>query len=195
MKTTFKSSVMALAVAACFAAPAWAGSDNQQIESTTAQQASAMGIDDLLKNAESLVNKTVTIEGTCTHTCRHGAKKMFLAGNSKKNVIRVEAGKLGKFDTKIVKNKVEVVGTLKEQRIDEAYLQKWEAQLAEQTGKQSHGNGEAGCNSEKQARGETANTVEGRIADFRKRIAERKSKEGKAYLSFYYVLASKYAMK
>lgn len=194
MKRVFKTTAIALtAVALSVACPAWS-SPNDGVQVTTEQHASVLTIDELMKQAESLAGKTVTIEGTCTHTCRHGATKMFLAGADKKNVIRVEAGKLKRFDTKCVKNKVQVVGTLKEQRIDETYLKKWEEQLAAQVAKQ-HGNGEAGCNSEKQARGETANTPAARIADFRKRIAERKAKTGKAYLSFYYVLASKYEIK
>ena len=58
--------------------------------------------------------------------------------------------------------------------------------------KQKHGTGEAGCSTEKKARGETGNTTEERIADFRKKIAERKAKTGKDYLSFYFVEAESY---
>ena len=47
----------------------------------------------------------------------------------------------------------------------------------------------------KKARGETGNTVEERIADFRAQIAERKAKEGKDYLSFYYVTATAYQIE
>ena len=53
-------------------------------------------------------------------------------------------------------------------------------------------NGEAGCDTEKAARGETANSVEGRIADFRTKIAARAEAEGKEYLSFYFVEAQSY---
>ena len=60
---------------------------------------------------------------------------------------------------------------------------------------EQHGEGEAGCDSEKKARGETGNTVEERIADFRAQIAERKAKEGKDYLSFYYVTATAYQIE
>ena len=64
----------------------------------------------------------------------------------------MEAGELGSFDTKCVNSIVRVKGTLMEQRVDEAYLQKWEAQLkeaaAEKHGKESKG----GCSTEKKAR-------------------------------------------
>lgn len=99
-------------------------------EVTTEQSASsALEIDSLLANAENLAGQEVTIEGVCTHTCKHGAKKIFLMGSDDTQVIRVEAGTLGAFDPKCVNSIVRVTGTLKEQRIDEAYLQNWEAQL------------------------------------------------------------------
>ena len=161
-------------------------------EATTEQSASsALEIDSLLANAENLAGQEVTIEGVCTHTCKHGAKKIFLMGSDDTKTIRVEAGPLGSFDTKCINAIVTVTGTLKEQRVDEAYLQNWEAKLKAQTEK-SHGETAAGCDSEKKARGETASTPEARIADFRAKIAERKAATGKDYLSFYYMEASSY---
>ena len=48
---------------------------------TTEQASGAMEIDDLLANAESLTDQEVTIEGVCTHACKHGATKIFLMGS------------------------------------------------------------------------------------------------------------------
>ena len=142
-------------------------------EATTEQSASsALEIDSLLANAENLAGQEVTIEGVCTHTCKHGAKKIFLMGSDDTQVIRVEAGTLGAFDPKCVNSIVRVTGTLKEQRI-----------------------GEAGCDSEKKARGETANSPEARIADFRAKIADRKAETGKEYLSFYFMEANSYEVE
>jgi hypothetical protein len=160
-------------------------------EATTEQSASsALEIDSLLANAENLAGQEVTIEGVCTHTCKHGAKKIFLMGSDDTQVIRVEAGTLGAFDPKCVNSIVRV----KEQRIDEAYLQNWEAQLKAQAA-EKHGTGEAGCDTEKKARGETANTPEARIADFRAKIADRKASSGKEYLSFYFMEANSYEVE
>ena len=136
----------------------------------------------------------VTIEGVCTHICKHGGRKIFLMGSDDTQTIRVEGGSVGKFDQKCVNSIVRVTGDLKEQRIDEAYLQNWEAQLKAKAAEQ-HGEGEAGCSTEKKARGETANTPEARIADFRAKIADRKAKTGKDYLSFYFVEASSYEIQ
>ncbi|MBQ8443167.1 MAG: hypothetical protein IJX29_07395, partial [Bacteroides sp.] len=76
-------------------------------------------------------------------------------------------------------------------RIDEAYLQDWEARLKAQT-EEKHGHAEGGCDTEKNARGETANTDEGRIADFRAKIAAEKEATGKEYLAYYHVVAESY---
>ena len=186
-----------MASMAAFALTFTACSGNQKqsgTETAETQTSAVQTIDDLLEHADSLVGQQVTFQGVCTHTCKHGATKMFMMGSDDTKTIRVEAGKLGAFDTKCINSMVEVTGTLVEQRIDEAYLQNWEAQLKAQTAK-THGDGEAGCDSEKKARGETGNTPEERIADFREKIAQRKADSGKDYLSFYYVEAQSYAIK
>ena len=172
------------------------GNSNKQSQSEQTEQAapSALSIDDLLSDADSLVNKEVTIEGICTHTCKHGAKKIFLRGSDDSHTLRIDAGELGAFDTACVNKQVLIVGTLSEERIDEAYLQRWEERLKENNAVQ-HGDSEAGCATEKNARQETADTADGRIADFRAKIAKRQVEEGKDYLSFYFVKASSYEIQ
>ena len=188
-----KFMVAATLMAALVTITSCGNSNNKQSQSEKTEQAApeVLSVDNLLVHADSLANKEVTIEGICTHTCKHGATKIFLMGSDDTKTIRVEAGPLGSFDTKCINAIVTVTGTLKEQRVDEAYLQNWEAKLKAQTEK-SHGETAAGCDSEKKARGETANTPEARIADFRAKIAERKAAAGKDYLSFYYMEASSY---
>ena len=187
MKT--KLMMAALFVAACFTMTSCGGGKKQ------AQNAEevAMSIDEVMEKAADLVEQTIVLEGVCTHTCSHGAKKMFLVGSDDSKTLRIEAGELGAFDTKVVNNVVTVKGTLKEERIDEAYLQDWEARVKAQTEeKHGNGNGEGGCDTEKNARGETANTTEDRIADFRAKIAAEKEATGKEYLAFYHVVANSY---
>ena len=79
-------------------------------------------------------------------------------------MIRIEAGeKIGSFKPECVNNVVRVTGTLVEDRIDEAYLAEWELRLKDQIARQ-HGEGEAGCSAEHQARGESvASSTEKRI--------------------------------
>ena len=195
MKTKKLSIAIALLAVAVIGTSCGNKQQKSSSDTTTEQTtSSALEIDSLLANAENLAGKEVTIEGVCTHTCKHGAKKIFLMGSDDTQVIRVEAGTLGAFDPKCVNSIVRVTGTLKEQRIDEAYLQNWEEQLKAQAA-EKHGIGEAGCDTEKKARGETANTPEARIADFRAKISDRKASSGKEYLSFYFMEANSYEVE
>ena len=191
MKT--KWMVAVAMIAACLVMVSCGGGKKQQ---AAEEAVVAMSIDDVMAKASGLVEQEVTIEGVCTHTCSHGAKKMFLVGSDDTKTLRIEAGELGAFDTKVVNNVVTVKGIIKEERIDEAYLVDWETRLKNQT-EEKHGNeeGEGGCDTEKNARGETANTAEGRIADFRAKIAAEKEKTGKEYLAFYHVVADSYETK
>ena len=188
MKSKWMMAALMMAVSMVFVS---CGNNKKQQAQQAEEQVAAMSIDDVMAKAAELVDQQVVIEGVCTHTCSHGAKKMFLVGSDDTKTLRVEAGELGAFDTKVVNNMVTVKGVVKEERIDEAYLQDWEARLKAQT-EEHHGNGEGGCDTEKNARGETANTAEGRIADFRAKIAAEKEATGKEYLSFYHVVAESY---
>ena len=185
--------IAAFMMAVCFVMAACGNAKKQQAQPAE-EAVAALGIDDLLAKAGELVEQQVVIEGVCTHTCSHGAKKMFLVGSDDTKTLRVEAGELGAFDTKVVNNMVTVKGVVKEERIDEAYLQDWEARLKAETD-EHHGDGEGGCDTEKNARGETADTPEARIADFRAKIAASKESTGKEYLSFYFVVADSYEIQ
>jgi len=186
-------SILILATALLMVACGGNTSNKSKGEEAQAQGAvvAAMEIDALLASAEKLVGQEVAIEGICTHICSHGGRKIFLMGSDDTKTIRIESGKLGAFDQKCVNSIVKVKGMLKEERIDEAYLKNWE-ELEAANAAEEHGDGEGGCSTEKAARGETGNTTEERIADFRARIAERKEATGKEYLSFYFVEATAY---
>ncbi|MBR2367493.1 MAG: hypothetical protein IKA81_02640 [Alistipes sp.] len=181
---------VALAMAAC------GGKSTKSAERDTAdaatEVAAVVDVDMLLSDGEELVGRQVAVDGICTHICTHGGRKMFLMGSDDSKTIRIEAAELGSFDQKCMNSIVKVTGTLREERIDEAYLKRWEEQVASNTAEEHGDEGEGGCSTEKAARGETGNTVEQRIADFRTKIAARKAAEGKEYLSFYYVEAQHY---
>lgn len=166
--------------------------DSQCCAATETKAAATLNIDDLLANGETLVGEEVEIDGVCSHLCAHGARKMFLMGDTQ--TLRIESGELGKFSQECINSIVKVKGVVKEDRVDEAYLQNWESQLAKQV-KETHGEDANGCSTEKSARQEVGNTPEERIANFRTRIAERTEKEGKAYLSFYHVVATSYEIQ
>lgn len=186
-KHIFTMMAAALMLTACGGNTAKNNSTNKTAEVATA----TLDIDGLLAEAATLAGQEVEFEGICTHICKHGGTKIFLMGSDDKHTLRVEAAALGSFSQQCVNSIVKVKGTLVEDRIDEAYLQRWETSVAAATAKQ-HGETEAGCDTEKAARGETGNTVAERIADFRAKIAAEKEATGKEYLSFYHVDASSY---
>lgn len=192
-----KSKLFLVALFATLILSSCGSNQKKKTEDNTATETAVkkMEVDSLLAQAETLIDQEVTVQGFCTHLCAYGASKLFMMGSDSTKSIRVEAAALGSFDAACANSMVEVKGILKEQRIDEAYLQEWEAKLAAgQTEK--HGDGkEGGCASEKNARQETANTPEARIADFRAKIAQREAETGKAYLSFYYVEAKSYEIQ
>lgn len=175
------------------------GTQNSNTATTAESQAVAatvMDVDSLLASAEMLVDQPITVEGICTHICAKGGGKLFMMGSDDTKTIRVEAGdKIGRFPQDVVNNIVTINGILREQRIDEAYLAQWEEQVKAQT-EEKHGENGAGCDSEQKARGEAtgAVTAADRIAAFRQRIADRKAKDGKEYLSFYYIDGDAYTI-
>lgn len=152
-------------------------------------------VDELLANAEQEIDNVVLLEGVCTHICSHGGKKLFLMGDDDSKTIRVEASDdIGAFKPESVNSIVKVKGTLKEERIDEAYLTQWEARLAEGV-VDEHGEDGEGCETELKAQGqEELDSETARIKDFREKIAVRNETEGKNYLSFYYVEAIEYTI-
>ena len=165
------------------------GKKNAEVEQE-APEAKVLQVDDALAKMDAMVGDTVEVEGVCMHLCRHSGRKMFLMGSDDTQILRVESVELGEpFKQECLEHIVYVKGIVREERIDEDYLNEWEKEVA---GMEQHGEGAEGCGAEKQSRQETANTPEARIADFRAKIAERQAKEGKAYLSFYHLDAVEY---
>ncbi len=182
------NSFLAIAMAALMLTACGNNQNNKAAESVEAQ---AVVIDSILADGEALAGQLIDIEGVCTLICSHSASKIFLLGDSGKT-IRVEAAELGSFAQECVNSVVKVKGTLCEERIDEAYLQAWEQRIASKTEEHHGEGGEGGCDTEKAARGETANSSVERIADFRTKIAARAEAEGKEYLSYFFVEAQEY---
>ena len=186
--------ILAAALTFAFASCGNSQKTAEQAPVEETSEVTAMEIDDVLAQADSLVNQEITFQGVCTHACKHGATKIFMMGSDDTKTIRVQAGELGAFDTKCVSSLVEVTGKLLENRIDEAAIVKMEETYKANTAKQ-HGDSKAGCDSEKKALGVKGNTFEEKMADMRAKIASNKEKYGKEYISDYYVVATKYAIK
>ena len=99
----------------------------------------------------------------------------------------------GAFSPECVGKTLKVTGVVCEQRIDEEAVKAMEARYAEASkAEQTH----EACDTEKKAAGQAdIATFEGRMADYREKIAKRNEAEGKAYLSFYYLNATSYEVE
>lgn len=159
---------------------------NKEQASAEKMTPTALEVDQVLADPDSLVGDTIKVEGICTHICKHGGGKIFLMGSDDTKTLRVEAGEsIGSFPQETVNSIVRVTGVLVEDRIDEDYLAQWEAQIADQA---KETQGEGGCAADMKANAEAeTNSVRERIANFRSRIAERTEKEGKPYVSLYHM--------
>lgn len=81
-------------------------------------------------SAHSYVDKPVIIEGTVLHLCKHGGKRMFLVDGTDSVRVEITAGPdITKFEETLIGSRVRVFGTLKEERIDERYLNEWENEI------------------------------------------------------------------
>jgi hypothetical protein len=81
-------------------------------------------------SAHSYVDKPVIIEGTVLHLCKHGGKRMFLVDGTDSIRVEVTTGPdIPKFEETLIGSRVRVFGTLKEERIDERYLNEWENEV------------------------------------------------------------------
>ncbi len=195
MKKTAFFAILAIACMAMFSACGSKTSTEAQPE-----EVSAMSVDEVLANADSLVGDTVTIEGVCSHLCSHGAMKAFVAGTADSIMLRCEANPhIGQaFPLEMTRHAVQVKGILVEERVDSAVIEQMVAQnealkaQAAAKGEEAKDH-ESGCETERTARGQkNAVTFEDRIADYRQKIAARQEKEGKPYLSYYYLQAISY---
>lgn len=159
---------------------------NKEQASAEKMTPTALEVDQVLADPDSLVGDTIKVEGICTHICKHGGGKIFLMGSDDTKTLRVEAGEsIGSFPQETVNSIVRVTGVLVEDRIDEDYLTQWETRIADQA---KETQGEGGCAADMKANAEAeTNSVRERIANFRSRIAERTEKEGKPYVSLYHM--------
>lgn len=166
------------------------------------ETAEALTVDDILSNPDQYVDQTVTFEGVCSHLCKHGGRKAFIAGNADNMIIRCEAfpGMDAPFAGETVHKPIKVTGIFHEERIDEQYCQELERieqerayNINSEGGDVNPGESQSGCDTERAAQGQqNLTTLNERIADYRARIAQAKEKTGKDYISFYYVEATDY---
>jgi alpha-glucuronidase len=174
-KIFFLTGIIALALSAC----------NMGLKGFDNPDAVKVAVATFEQQAASAVEKTVIIEGTVLHTCKHGGKRMFLVDGNDSVSVEVTAGKdIPKFDEKIVGTRVRVLGVLKEERIDERYLNEWENEV-----KKPEANHNVGVHSG--AKGHEDQDTQDKLDNINS-LREDLKNSGKDHLSFYSIEASKF---
>jgi hypothetical protein len=132
--------------------------------------------------AHNYVDKPVWIAGTVTHTCKHGGERMFIADGNDSILVEVTTGpNIPKFDESLIGSRIKVLGNVRELRIDNKYLNEWEAEL-----KKPAENHEAGVHTgEKGHEDQSADDKFAQINAYRDQIKQ----SGTDHLSFYSVEA------
>ena len=143
---------------------------SDEAQTTTSTEYATFELDDLLAIADQELDKTLTVAGYVTHTCKHAGKRCFIVGESQKASMRIEAkGEIGGFNRELVGSKISVTGTLKERRLSHEYINEMEKGV--NLKKEEDGNAES-------CAAELSN-----IADMRKWMKEH----GKDYYAIYYM--------
>jgi len=107
-------------------------SGTEKAAAETKVEASAYELGQLLADAENLINDTVTVKGTVTHTCKHSGKRCFIVGEDGNTSFRVEAkGEIGGFNKELVGSELAIKGILKERRLAKEYIDQQEKEVNE----------------------------------------------------------------
>lgn len=196
IKKLLLMALVAVTFASCSNKTSQESADNQNL---------AVAVDSLLANPDNYVDKEVTIEGAVSHLCAHGGRKAFILGSDENTMIRCDATAEmgGAFPKDVIHTVIRVKGKFVEERLDEAGIRELEAQHAQMVSRVAEQDGEeaaqtaatatSGCETERKAAGQAeVESFNAQMADYRARIADRNTREGKPYLSFYSIQATSY---
>ena len=134
--------------------------------------------------AVDLVDQKIALEGTVTKVCKNGGKRFFLG---EEGIKVLASDKIGSFETSLEGSDVYVEGILREERIDEAFLVEWEAELsdaAQAVKKEVAHVGDPGHeNEEEEHEADPDAAAKNQIKGYRDQLAEA----DKEYISFFTV--------
>jgi hypothetical protein len=127
---------IAVAFAACNSKPA------DKKEAKADAEVMKVTVDQFFEKGEEMVGKTILVEGTIDHVCKHGGKRMFFQGSTPENRLKITTGDdIASFDVAYEGNVMVVEGTVEMMKMDSVYLANWEAELregAEKEGEEAH---------------------------------------------------------
>lgn len=180
-KKLFFLAALAIIFAAC---------NNSTSDQNQAKELATVTCEEFSTSPDDYVGQEILIEGTAMHVCKHGGKRMFIAGLDPDERIKVTAGDdIAAFEVELEGSDVAVVGVVEELRVDEAYLTNWENEIKAETpesemkihtGEDGHEHGEGDVEAEFE-----------QVNDLRAQLEE----SGKDHLSFYSIVAIEYKEK
>ncbi len=181
------------------------GQQNQE-QDTAAAAGSASTVSALLTDAETNIDKEVTIEGLVTHVCKHGGRRVHVTDIETNEKIRVEAPEeMPAFARELEGSDIVVTGLLRETRIDAAYLDEWEQEILTAQGEEEATHDHAGQdlaqhekevseNGEEHAEDNDGH-VEPQGMDAVNNLRAELAESGKPYLSRWHLDCVSYTMK
>ena len=123
MKKLFFSVAILLIMVSCNFSEKKQSSDQNSSEiELKSDQEEILTVEKLLANPEVYLNKNISLQGLCVHTCKHSGKKMFLQGTNEDELVLVLAGdNVPTFEQELTGSQVIVTGllTAKESEMDE----------------------------------------------------------------------------
>jgi hypothetical protein len=127
IKKIFLLAMVAVVFASCGNAPEKAASEAEAPETAEIMEIS---VDDFWATPDDYVGKKLAIQGVVVHVCQHGGKRMFIVGENPDERLQIKASDdVSAFAVELEGSMVEVIGIMDELRINEEYLQEWEAEL------------------------------------------------------------------
>ncbi|MFU8844421.1 MAG: hypothetical protein ACNA7V_11505 [Bacteroidales bacterium] len=170
-----------------------AGCKNAELKMDAESESIGLTVTEFKQRAEEFAGETVIVKGLVNHACRHSGKRMFIVDPETSEGLRVDAGKIvAGFDNSLEGSMVLVTGVVMEKRIDEAYLDEWEAEVHEEcAAEQAYNeaelaNVESGEESEEQEN-DSSEDLE-RISRLRQQVLESE----KGYISFFHLECTSY---
>ena len=180
------------------------GQQNQE-QDTAAAAGSASTVSALLTDAETNIDKEVTIEGLVTHVCKHGGRRVHVTDIETNEKIRVEAPEeMPAFARELEGSDIVVTGLLRETRIDAAYLDEWEQEILTAQGEEEASHDHAGQDLAKHEKESTEGAenaedndghVEPQGMDAVNNLRAELAESGKPYLSRWHLDCVSYTMK
>jgi hypothetical protein len=182
---------IALIATSCENATETKDSKASEVDKVVVEKIVPVAVAEFDEKAGEFVGKKIELTGVVDHICQHGGQRLFLVSEDSDARIKITPDEeIAAFNIELEGNRINIVGVVEEQRIDEAYLREWEEEIksgsdmADGKGEGSHIGGKV----EKGGEGANIDEEMVKVNDLREMIAE----SGDDHLSFYSVLCTSY---